>query len=141
MGDVCCPTVCVMHVRSDGGTNAHGVDREVHGWSCKVMSKRLVAVREDEAVSTVMNALTSEIALVLDELESELTFIQHIHGVLNSEPTLWAECRKERQQPCHFSVLRVSLCLQHDVVLRLGHVECHATRTKTCFSAFTSFIG
>ena len=28
--DVCCPTVCDIHVRSDGGTNAQGVDREVH---------------------------------------------------------------------------------------------------------------
>ena len=48
--DVCSPTVFDMHVRSDGGTDAHADSREVTLVPVRVMSKRFVAVFKDEAV-------------------------------------------------------------------------------------------
>ena len=46
--DACSPTVHDMHVRNNGGTDAHGVGREVHVCSARSMSQRHVAFCKEE---------------------------------------------------------------------------------------------
>ena len=72
---------------------------------------------------TLMNPLAAETVLVLDELETELIVLQHIQGVLNSEPKIWADSRRERRFPHHSSRPRVDAR-----ITRQGHVSLFASR-------------
>ena len=78
--DVCCPTACDLHVCSDGGTDARSVGREVHVHSDKsdVEDAWRFVRRGRSSPKRLTNALTSDVAKVLDEPEGELIIIEHI---------------------------------------------------------------
>ena len=71
----------------------------------KYAVERALSVSIGPRPKTVMNALTHEIALVLDEPEAELIVLQHIQDVLNSG-------RKECRFPHQSSKPRVFLGFQ-----------------------------
>ena len=90
------------------GSIANLYNSEPRQSECSVIAMKL---------SSLMNALATEIALALDELEAEPILTQHTQGLLYCETRALVACGKGNEILRHSSNTRVSQCLQRVVSL------------------------